>query len=265
MAWTLWAGGAWRLGLIFGRFLATAPLGLSSRVGSSGGEDTAKPEMMLKCESLVGIYIAWRQRIHHSHVSEIGAAAGRGKNCALSRNSVLKTALPDQHGAVKLNATANIRLARYFSPSLLSEDINPDPQKAFTIPGGDLTCRSAALSDLRRGGNSFASHLCPNFRSGFTSHIGKLQVEVGRGFPSPCCRAWVRRYKGLFGTRGENCTLPLARTLLLPPRSRQRWWIQLQIFVKEGLELHTSWTWVKGTRVSIFRAFLIQFWIFAWE
>lgn len=70
------------------------PAGAQQQSGSSGGEDTAKPEMMLKCESLVGVYIAWRQRIHHSHISEISAASGHGKNCALSRNSVLKTALP---------------------------------------------------------------------------------------------------------------------------------------------------------------------------
>lgn len=105
--------------------------GAKQQSGSSGGEDTAKPEMMLKCESLVGVYIARRQRIHHGHVSEIGAASGHGKNCALSRNSVLRTALPDQHGAVKLNTTANIRLARCFSPSSLSRDNNPDPPKGF--------------------------------------------------------------------------------------------------------------------------------------
>lgn len=34
------------------------PAGAEQQSGSSGGEDTAKPEMMLKCESLVGVYIA---------------------------------------------------------------------------------------------------------------------------------------------------------------------------------------------------------------
>lgn len=61
--------------------------------------------------------------------SRLGDGRGRRKNCALSRNSVLKTALPNQHGAVKLNTAANIRLAYYFSPSLLSKDNNPAPQK----------------------------------------------------------------------------------------------------------------------------------------
>lgn len=35
------------------------------------------------------------------------------------------------------------------------------------------------LSDLR-GGNSFTFHLCTNFDSGFTSHIGELQIKVGK-------------------------------------------------------------------------------------
>lgn len=34
------------------------PAGAGQQSGSSGGEDTAKPEMRLKCESLVGVYIA---------------------------------------------------------------------------------------------------------------------------------------------------------------------------------------------------------------
>lgn len=34
------------------------PAGAEQQSGSSGGEDTAKPEMMAKCERLVGVYIA---------------------------------------------------------------------------------------------------------------------------------------------------------------------------------------------------------------
>lgn len=58
-----------------------------------------------------------------------------GKNCALSRNSVLKTALPDQHGAVKLNTTANIRLAVDFPPRCCPKTTTQTPKRPPPFPG----------------------------------------------------------------------------------------------------------------------------------
>lgn len=183
---------------------------------------------------------------------------------------MLKTALPDQHGAVKLNTTANIRLAVDLPPRCCPETTTQTPKRLPPFLGEQdaglrFTGQSATLSDLRRGGRQFYFPSLSKFPLGFYIPHWQTASRSGQGVPKPVLLGRVRRCKGLFGTRGENRTLPLARTLLLPPRSHQRRWIQLQIFVKEGLELHTSWTWVKGTRVSIFRAFLIQFWIFAWE
>lgn len=51
------------------------------------------------------------------------------KNCALSRIYVLKTALPDQHGFVKLKTIANVRLARFFFfPSLFKRRQTKPPE-----------------------------------------------------------------------------------------------------------------------------------------
>lgn len=79
-----------------------------------------------------------------------------------------------------------------FFPLIVVQRQQPRPPKGFTHScGSGMTAyggtgRSATLSDLREGvGSSFTSHLCPDFHSGFTSHIGKLQVEVGRVFPQP--------------------------------------------------------------------------------
>lgn len=111
------------------------------------------------------------------------------KNCALSRIDVLKTALPNQHGFVKLKITAYIRLACFFffPPSLFKDD-KPNPQKALTqewylavyrMTAYDLTGQNAMLSDLREGeGISFPFHLCINSNSGFTSHIGEPQIKA---------------------------------------------------------------------------------------
>lgn len=108
------------------------------------------------------------------------------KNCALSRICVLKTALPDQHGSVKLKTTANIRLALLFFPSLLFKDDKPKGFKRRVI----LSCvqdDSLRFNRLERdsfrskGGKiSLTFRLCTNLNSGFTSHIGELQMKVGK-------------------------------------------------------------------------------------
>lgn len=70
-----------------------------------------------------------------SHLGDQRGLGPREKLCFV-QEFCAENCTPDQHGAVKPNTTANIRLARCFSPSLLPKDNKPDPQKAFTIPVG---------------------------------------------------------------------------------------------------------------------------------
>lgn len=100
-----------------------------------------------------------------------------------------------------------------FFPLLVVQRQQARPQQAWSIPGGAGSRFSGSeLSDLT-GGNSFTSHLCPHSHSGFTSHIGK--VEVGRGFPSPCSWARVPGSGGLW-VPAVRTAPPWARRLLPP-------------------------------------------------
>lgn len=107
---------------------------------------------------------------------------------------MLKTALPDQHGAVKQNTAANTRLARSFSPSLLSRDNNPDPQKAFhhscgsRMPAYALTGRSATLADPRRGGKQFYFPSLSKFPFRFYIPHWQTASRRGQGLPRPVLR-----------------------------------------------------------------------------
>lgn len=101
------------------------------------------------------------------------------------------------------------------------------------------TGRSAALSDLRGGEQFYFPSLSrfpfrfyiPHWQTGSRSGQGVPQA-LAPGHESIGTKAFL-----VHTVRTGRCRWP--GTLLIPPRSRQRWWIELQVFVKEGLELHT--------------------------
>lgn len=214
-----------------------------------------------------------RMKAENTPQSHLGDQRGRGprEKLCFVQEFCAENCTPRSTWSCKTQHHCKHKACSWFFPLVAVQKQQPRPPKGLhhswgsRMPACALAGRSATLSDLRRGGKQFYFPSLSKFPLGFYIPHWQTASRSGQGVPKPVLLGRVRRYKGLFGTRGENWMPPLARTLLLPPKSHQRWWIQLQVFVKEGLELHTSWTWVKGTRVSIFHAFLIQFWIFAWE
>lgn len=97
------------------------------------------------------------------------------KNCALSRIYVLKTALPDQHGFVKLKTIANVRLARFFFfPSLFKRRQTKPPEGFKTR----VILRCAQDDSLRLNGLECDALRSKGGGNSFTFRFVQIAIQV---------------------------------------------------------------------------------------